>query len=163
MRLVAVGRLKAGPERELVTRYLERTVASGRPLGLSQIMMDEIDESRARRADDRRVEEARAIAARAAGHSLVMLDERGRDLTSEAFAQDLAADRDAGQDVAFVVGGPDGIDPGLLAQAARQIRFGAMTLPHGLVRVLLMEQIYRAVTILAGHPYHRGAGHREGD
>ena len=89
------------------------------------------------------------------------MDERGRDFTSEAFADLLARTRDAGRAAAFAIGGPDGLDPTVLARARTRLRFGAMTLPHQLVRVLLVEQVYRAVTILTGHPYHRGAEHRD--
>lgn len=122
--------------------------------------MLEIDESRARRAEDRRAEEARLITGRLApGVATVVLDERGRDMTSEDFAGLVARYRDESRDIAFVIGGPDGIDPGFLAGADRRLRFGAMTLPHQLVRVLLAEQLYRATTILTGHPYHRGTGH----
>lgn len=123
--------------------------------------MLEIDESRARRAEDRRAEEARLITGRLApGVATVVLDERGRDMTSEDFAGLVTRYRDESRDIAFVIGGPDGIDPGFLAGADRRLRFGAMTLPHQLVRVLLAEQLYRATTILTGHPYHRGTGHR---
>lgn len=123
--------------------------------------MLEIDESRARRAEDRRAEEARLITGRLApGVATVVLDERGRDMTSEDFAGLVARYRDESRAIAFVIGGPDGIDPGFLAGADRRLRFGAMTLPHQLVRVLLAEQLYRATTILTGHPYHRGTGHR---
>ena len=94
------------------------------------------------------------------GCATLALDERGKDLTSEDFAGVLARYRDEARDVAFVIGGPDGLDPGFLAGADRRLRFGAMTLPHQLVRVLLAEQLYRATTILTGHPYHRGADHR---
>lgn len=123
--------------------------------------MLEIDESRARRAEDRRAEEARLITGRLApGVATVVLDERGRDMTSEDFAGLVTRYRDESRDIAFVIGGPDGIDPGFLAGADRRLRFGTMTLPHQLVRVLLAEQLYRATTILTGHPYHRGTGHR---
>ena len=123
--------------------------------------MLEIDESRARRAEDRRAEEARLITGRLAPSvATVVLDERGRDMTSEDFAGLVTRYRDESRDIAFVIGGPDGIDPGFLAGADRRLRFGAMTLPHQLVRVLLAEQLYRATTILTGHPYHRGTGHR---
>ena len=156
--VVGVGRLKAGPERDLAARYRERIGASGRAVGIAALDVIEIDESRAKRAEDRRGEEARLIAGKLTdGASIVLLDERGRDMTSEEFAALVARHRDDGKNFAFVIGGPDGFDPKIRKGTATTLRFGAMTLPHGLVRVLLLEQIYRATTILAGHPYHRGA------
>lgn len=155
--LGAVGRLKAGPERELATRYIERTRAACRSVGLTGLDVRELDESRARRAEERKAEEARALAALApAGARLIALDERGANATSEAFAHDLARARDAGAPAyALLIGGPDGLDPALRAQANLVLGFGAMTWPHQLVRVMAAEQIYRAITILSGHPYHR--------
>ena len=159
--IAAVGRLKAGPERELFARYAERIASAGRPVGIAGLNLYEIDESRARRAEDRRAEEAQLLARFGSGDAFVALDERGRDVTSEDFAVWLRARRDAATEVTFLIGGPDGLDPKLMAPPATRFRFGAMTLPHGLVRVLLAEQIYRAVTILVGHPYHRGSMHRD--
>jgi 23S rRNA (pseudouridine1915-N3)-methyltransferase len=154
--LVSVGRTKAGPERDLVERYLERAAAAGRGLGLS-VEHREIDESRARRPQDRKREEAKAIRALlgTAGRRIAC-DESGKNLTSAEFAADLGRSRD--QSVAFVgliVGGPDGLDPDLRAEANLVLAFGAMTWPRQLVRIMAAEQIYRALTILAGHPYHR--------
>lgn len=160
--IVAVGRLKSGPERDLVERYVDRVAARGRASGLPGLALHEIDESRGRRAEERRLEEAKLIAAKLPqGGATIALDERGRDLSSEEFARLVASHRDEGRDLAFVIGGPDGLDPALVSAADRRLRFGAMTLPHQLVRVLLAEQIYRAATILMGHPYHRGADHRD--
>ena len=160
MQIVAVGRLKAGPERNLYARYADRLSASGRALGIAPIGLHEIDESRARRPDDRRAAEARELVRLSGSDAIVALDERGRDMTSENFATWLGAKRDAAVSVTFAIGGPDGLHPDWITSAAMRLRFGAMTLPHGLVRVLLAEQLYRAVTILAGHPYHRGSSHR---
>jgi 23S rRNA (pseudouridine1915-N3)-methyltransferase len=156
--VVAVGRLKAGPERDLAVRYRDRAVQLGRGLGFSACEIVEIPESRARRPQDRCAEEAAAILAHANGAALVAYDERGRaDLTSEAFAERVAAWRDAARSsLAVVVGGADGLDPAVRTRADLILSFGAATLPHGLVRVLALEQVYRALTILAGHPYHRG-------
>ena len=155
--LIAVGRLKAGAERDLATRYLERAIAAARAVGLAGIDMRELDDSRARRPDDRRSEEARAIlAAIPASARLLLLDERGKNLSSAEFAEDISKARDSGTPVvALVIGGPDGLDQTLRARANLVLAFGAMTWPHQLVRVMAAEQIYRAVTILAGHPYHR--------
>ena len=159
--IVAVGRLKPGPERELVDRYVQRVASAGRAAGLPAPDMVEIDESRARRPEDRRAEEAKSIAAKCpAPGAIVVLDERGRDLTTEDFADFVMRCRDDARDLALVIGGPDGLEPAFVAGADRRLRFGAMTLPHQLVRVLLVEQLYRAATILTGHPSHRGAGHR---
>lgn len=155
--LAAVGRLKAGPERELVARYAERIAATGKAVGLSGLTLRETDESRARRPEDRKSEEARALRALIpVGARIVALDERGRSLSSEKFAAEVGALRDAGQrDLCFVIGGADGLDDGLRAEAALVFSFGAATLPHQLVRALVAEQVYRAISILAGHPYHR--------
>ena len=161
--VVAVGRLKNGPERELVERYEERAKALGRSLGFSPLSLIELPESRARREADRRAEEGAAILDKAAPAVLVAFDERGKTLTSEAFAQRLAAWRDQGRAAAhFVIGGADGLDEHVRAAADLVLSFGALTLPHQLVRVLVVEQLYRALTILAGHPYHR-AGSTEPD
>lgn len=155
--VVAVGRLKAGPERDLAARYGGRLAAGAKAVGLPAPDLREVDESRARSADTRRREEARAMEPLLAPGSLrIALDERGRDWTSDAFADVLRRARDEGRSVGFAIGGPDGLDPDFRAGLDHVLRFGAITMPHGLVRVLLLEQIYRAATILAGHPYHRG-------
>jgi len=155
--VVAVGRLKSGPERSLVERYRERIEALGRPLGLSPFELSEISEGRPRRAPDRRGEEAEALLQRSGPAALIAFDERGKTMTSDAFAALIARWRDDGRPgAACVVGGPDGLDETIRARADLVLSFGALTLPHQLVRVLVVEQLYRAVTILAGHPYHRG-------
>lgn len=155
--VVAIGRLKVGPERELVARYRDRIVAGGRAVGITALDMVEIDESRAKRAEDRQSDEAKALAGKLPdGSAVVVLDERGRDMGSTDFAALIVRHRDAGQNVSFAIGGADGFAPSFVGPGMTTLRFGAMTLPHGLVRVLLLEQIYRATTILAGHPYHRG-------
>jgi 23S rRNA (pseudouridine1915-N3)-methyltransferase len=155
--LVCVGKLKAGPERLLFERYLKRLIDSARSAGLAGVDLREIGESRARRPEDRRAEEAAAILAAAPkGAALVLLDERGPSATSEEWAADIGRARDASQpSYAVAIGGPDGLDPSLRATAHRIVSFGAMTWPHQLVRVMASEQLYRAMTILAGHPYHR--------
>ncbi len=155
--LLCVGRLKAGAERDLVARYLERARAAGRALGFTAVDMVEIAESSARRAEDRMAEEGAAIlAALPAGAGLVVLDPRGRNLSSEDFAAHLGALRDGGTlALACIIGGADGLSESVRARAGRLVAYGAATFPHQLVRVMLAEQIYRAVTILAGHPYHR--------
>jgi 23S rRNA (pseudouridine1915-N3)-methyltransferase len=155
--LAAVGRLKAGPERDLVARYEQRARAACRAIGLTGFEMREIEESRARRAEDRKAEEARALLALLPANArLVALDERGKAMGSEAFAADLGKTRDSGAGAyALLIGGPDGLDESLRARADFALAFGAMTWPHQIVRILAAEQAYRAITILAGHPYHR--------
>ena len=155
--LAAVGRLKAGPERDLVARYVERIAGTGKALGLPELALRETDESRARRPEDRKAEEARALRTLIpAGARLVALDERGKSIASERFAQEIAHWRDCGvRDLCFVIGGADGLDPALRDEAALCLSFGALTLPHQIVRALVAEQVYRAISILAGHPYHR--------
>ena len=155
--LLAVGRLKAGPERELVLRYTERFDALARRIGLQPLDVREIDESRARRPEDRRTEEAKALTALLPhGSRALVLDERGRSMSSAAFAQTVADARDTGNEaLTLVIGGPDGIDEILRDRATLVVALGATTWPHQLVRVLLAEQLYRAATILSGHPYHR--------
>jgi 23S rRNA (pseudouridine1915-N3)-methyltransferase len=159
MRLViaAVGRLKAGPDRELAERYRERLAKAGRPLGFTAVEIAEIAESRAPRAPDRRVEEAAALKKAAPADAVrVALDAQGQALTSEEFAARLGQWRDGGRaGVSFVIGGADGLAPALKQQADLCLSFGAATWPHQLVRIMLLEQLYRAATILAGHPYHR--------
>ena len=157
--LAAIGRLKAGPERELASRYRDRAAQLGRGLGFPTCDSVEIPESRARRRADRCAEEATVLAAHLPpGGALVAYDERGRaDLLSEVLAARFAGWRDAGRPaLTIVIGGPDGLDASIRTKAELILSFGAATLPHGLVRVLALEQIYRSLTILAGHPYHRG-------
>jgi 23S rRNA (pseudouridine1915-N3)-methyltransferase len=155
--IVAVGRLKSGPEAALYARYAERIGGAARPLGLSGPKLVEIAESGARREADRRVEEGRAILAQfAPGGAMLAFDERGAMLDSAAFAARIARCRDEGRrSASFVIGGPDGLSDEVRSRADALISFGAMTMPHQIVRILLAEQIYRAMTILSGHPYHR--------
>jgi 23S rRNA (pseudouridine1915-N3)-methyltransferase len=159
MRIViaAVGRLKQGPERELAERFRKRAAATGRSVGLHDIDIIEIRESRADNAERRMLEESIAIAnVIPEGAVSVILDERGENLSSASFAGHLqgwrAEDRPA---VVFILGAADGIAAGLREKAKMAIAFGAATWPHQFVRIMLLEQIYRAVTILSGHPYHR--------
>lgn len=157
--VLAVGRLKSGPERDLADRYRQRIEGMGRALGLNGVDFSEIPESRARREDDRRAEEAAALLEKAANAVLVVFDERGKSPTSEVFAAKIRHWRDEGRPaLACIIGGPDGLDPSIRQRADLVVSFGALTLPHQIVRVLVAEQLYRALTIIAGHPYHR-AGH----
>ena len=151
--LCAVGRLRAGPKRDLIDDYLMRFDRTGRPLGLGPALEHEVED----RKNAGMAAEADLLArAVPAGAVLVTLDERGKVLSSPEFAAQLARWRDDGrQDLAFVIGGADGIDPALRTRADFSISFGAMVWPHLLVRVMLAEQLYRAATILGGGPYHR--------
>jgi 23S rRNA (pseudouridine1915-N3)-methyltransferase len=159
MRLVviSVGRLKQGPERELADRYRERFGDIGRKLGFRGLEVHEIPESRARDAATRISEEAAAISAAIPEKSvLVALDEHGGNIDSAGFARHLGRWRDeAVANTIFAIGGADGLSPDLRRRAKLSVAFGAATWPHQMVRVMLLEQIYRAATILAGHPYHR--------
>lgn len=151
--IAAVGRLGRGPEQDLVSDYLARAGQSGRAVGLGPVAVTEIDERKARDPAAQAVRLAGAIP-RAA--PVVALDERGGTLCSPAFAELLARYRDAGRaETVFLIGGADGLDAGMRERADRLLSLGPMVWPHRLVRVMLAEQIYRAVSILAGTPYHR--------
>ncbi|PWK76346.1 23S rRNA (pseudouridine(1915)-N(3))-methyltransferase RlmH [Aminobacter sp. AP02] len=153
----AVGRMKAGPEKELADRYLDRFAKSGSALGFDFSGVTEIAESRARDVDERRREEADRLRAQMGpGTALILLDERGKNLSSQQFADKIASLRDGGQRGLMIgIGGPDGHDEALRNEAQLLISFGAATWPHQMVRIMLGEQLYRAATILSGHPYHR--------
>jgi 23S rRNA (pseudouridine1915-N3)-methyltransferase len=155
--VVSIGRLKQGPERELADRYRERFDDIGRKLGFRGLEIHEISESRARDTATRIAEEAAAISAVLPEKAvLVALDERGKNIDSAGFAQHLGRWRDEGiAATIFTIGGADGLSPELQRKAKLRIAFGSATWPHQMVRVMLLEQIYRAATILAGHPYHR--------
>ena len=155
--VIAIGRLKQGPERELAERYRERFDDIGRKLGFRGLEIVEIPESRARDTATRIAEEAAAISASIPVKSLlVALDEHGDNLDSGAFARHLGHWRDDQvANTIFIIGGADGLSPDLRRMAKSRMAFGSATWPHQLVRVMLLEQIYRAATILAGHPYHR--------
>jgi 23S rRNA (pseudouridine1915-N3)-methyltransferase len=155
--LFAVGRLKTGPEKDLAARYLDRFAKAGPAVGLELSRVTEVGESRASNSDTRKREEAAMLLKTLPeGGLLVLLDERGKALDSEGFAAWLGQYRDQGKrDLTIAIGGADGLDPTLYDRADATICLGKMTWPHQLVRILIAEQLYRAVTILAGHPYHR--------
>jgi 23S rRNA (pseudouridine1915-N3)-methyltransferase len=155
--ILCVGRLKAGPEREIYARYAMR-IAAMRGVGLEGLDLKEIDESAARNASERAAQESAALrAALPASAQLAVFDERGRLANSRDFARFVESERDRGaKSLWFAIGGAEGLDPSLRAEARDAFSFGAMTLPHQLVRILAAEQIYRAMTIISGHPYHRG-------
>ena len=151
--ICAVGRLRSGPEKSLIDDYLTRFDRTGRALGLGPARVVEVEDKKNLGMS------AEADLLRNAlpkGALICTLDERGKLLSSPDFAGKMADWRDSGrQDLALIIGGADGIDPSLRAEADFSISFGKMVWPHMLVRVMLAEQIYRAATILSGSPYHR--------
>ena len=155
--VAAVGRLRDGPERELVDRYRKRAEGLGRRLGIRNLEIIEVRESRAVDVGKRMTEESIAIANVIPDKAaVVLLDGRGDHLDSAALAGQIGRWRDAGLPAAvFIIGGDDGLAPALRERATLRLAFGAATWPHQLVRAMLLEQLYRAMTILAGHPYHR--------
>lgn len=156
--ILAVGNARGTSEHALVEDFLARSRAFGRRLGFSAVTLEEVAVSKLRETKARIAEEGGRLAARIpAGAHVIFLDSRGKGMTSEDFAEMLAAMRDAGaRDLIFLIGGPDGLDPGPAVKSSRSLAFGPQTWPHLLVRTMLSEQIYRALTIMGGHPYHRG-------
>lgn len=153
LHICAVGRMRAGPERALYDDYVLRAGRTGRALGLGPLTLHEVED---KKGGGPAAEAALLDRALPDGALRVSLDERGCTLTSPDFAGRIADWRDTGRsDLAFVIGGADGIDPALRNAMDFSLSFGAMVWPHMLVRVMLAEQIYRATTILAGGPYHR--------
>ena len=151
--IVAVGRLRAGPEKTLLDDYLIRFDRTGRGLGLGPARVIEVED---KKNAGMGAEAALLRKALPKGAVICTLDERGRVMSSPDFARKLGGWRDAGrQDLALIIGGADGIDPALRAEADFSLSFGSMVWPHMLVRVMLAEQLYRAATILSGGPYHR--------
>jgi 23S rRNA (pseudouridine1915-N3)-methyltransferase len=154
--IVAVGRLKPGAERELSERYAERVRQLATTTGL-KLWVREIPESKKSRPQDRRDDEGNSLTAALAADAVVIaLDAAGAELTSEALAGRIADWRDRSTaELAFVIGGADGLSEAIVARADLVLSFGRITWPHQLVRGMLSEQIYRVMTIIAGHPYHR--------
>ena len=151
--LCAVGRLRTGPERALADDYAQRFDRTGRPLGLGPFAEHEVEDKRGGGMAAEAELLSRAVPS---GALIAVLDERGRVMSSPEFADQLAKWRDDGrQDVAFIIGGADGIAPALRDRADFALSFGRMVWPHMLVRVMLTEQLYRAASILSGAPYHR--------
>ena len=156
--VAAVGRGRGASEQGLCDLFWERATALGPKLGISKLDFVIVDVSRGSSAMARMDEEAAKLARRlpAPSHRMA-LDEAGRALSSEAFARHLAKLRDRGcRDLVFLIGGPDGLAPALRKAAQERLAFGPQTWPHLMVRAMLAEQIYRALAILSGHPYHRG-------
>lgn len=151
--ICAVGRLRSGPERDLLDDYLTRFDRTGRALGLGPVTVHEVEDRKGGRMS---TEAGLLEGVIPKGAVICALDERGKLMSSPDFANMLGGWRDDGQgDLAFVIGGADGIDPALRARADAKLSFGKMVWPHMLARVMLSEQLYRAASILAGAPYHR--------
>ena len=149
--IVAVGRLPRSPETDLTRIYVDRAGAAGRALGLGPVEVVEVESRKPGKAA-----EAEALKPHLADAHVIACDEHGQPRPSRAFAEEIATLRDRGvRRLVFLVGGADGLDAGLLARANGKLAFGPQTWPHALARVMLSEQVYRAVTILAGSPYHR--------
>ena len=155
--IIAVGRLKPGPEKTIAGDYLTRAEGLGRTCGISRIGITEFAESQASSPAARMADEARLVSAALPPRGFsVVLDERGKALASADFADLLRRHLDGGTpELSFLIGGPDGHAPAIRETAGLLMSFGPMTWPHRLVRVMLLEQLYRALTIIAGHPYHR--------
>lgn len=154
--ILAVGRLKSGAEQTQFNRYFDLFNAAARNLRIAPLTVIEIGESRAANPEERKEEEAQELLSKLGGQRMVALDENGKELSSYEFTAMFSRLRDEALDVAFVIGGPDGQGEAVKSAAHFQLSLGRMTLPHGLVRIVLAEQLYRAVTIMQGHPYHRG-------
>jgi 23S rRNA (pseudouridine1915-N3)-methyltransferase len=155
--LAAVGRMKDGPERVLLERYCDRFKSAGRSLGWGPVSIVEVPEGRAPDVEGRQRDEAERLLAKAGPRDLtVVLDEKGRQLDSAAFASYLRTRRELGaRNLCLLIGGPDGQGPAVLEAADLVLSLGQMTFPHMIARILVAEQLYRAATILSGHPYHR--------
>ncbi len=155
--VLAVGHARGASEGALVDDFVHRATQMGRNMGFPSVAVEEVSVSKARDVKTRKADEAEKLAVRMpVGAHIILLDAKGKGMTSEDFAEMLGALRDAGtKDLCFVIGGPDGLAPLPGKRAGRSLAFGPQTWPHLLVRAMLAEQIYRALTILAGHPYHR--------
>lgn len=151
--ICAVGRLRTGPERDLIDDYVKRFDRTGRALGLGPVQIHEVED---KKGGGMAAEAALLDRVIPKGAMICTMDERGKLITSPDFAQTMGRWRDGGcSDLAFIIGGADGIDPELRARADFSLSFGKMVWPHMLVRVMLSEQLYRAASILSGSPYHR--------
>lgn len=151
--IAAIGRLKAGPEQDLIQDYTKRISASGRALALGPLEIHEVDERKAR---DRNAQSTRLMERLPTGACVIALDERGKLMSSPDFAKLIERTRDGGADeMTFLIGGADGHTKAVRERSDHMLSFGQMVWPHMLARVMLTEQLYRAVSILAGSPYHR--------
>ena len=157
LNILAIGKMKKGPESDLLSRFVDRAVKSGKQLGISGPLIREWSESRADQDIKRKNEEADMLLSGAkSGGLLIGLDEHGKDIGSQEFSEILRQSLDRSvPEISIAIGGPDGHGQALLDNADKVLRFGKMTWPHQMVRFMLSEQLYRSVTILSGHPYHR--------
>ena len=155
--VLGIGRLKAGPEKTLSQDYQTRLEGLGRKAGITKLTVTDFAESQSQTASQRQDEETKLlISALTPKAFTLVLDERGKSMTSEAFSKLLQRHLDQGtQDLAFLIGGPDGHSAATRKNAGQLISLSEMTWPHRLLRIMLLEQIYRAVTIMVNHPYHR--------
>jgi 23S rRNA (pseudouridine1915-N3)-methyltransferase len=153
----AIGLLKQGPETELAGDYQKRLPSIGRTAGITELLIREFAESRAATDSLRKAEEQKLLWSTVPdGTTSIALDERGKAMTSQEFASLLKRLAESGtKQTTFLIGGPDGHAPETRSKATQILSFGPMTFPHRLLRVMLLEQIYRAVTIIVNHPYHR--------
>jgi len=149
--ILAVGRMKSGPERDMVDDYLSRAGKGARGLGFRSVTEIEVEGGGGLAREGERL-----LAKIPAGAAVLRLDEHGASLKSVKFANKLAELRDQGRaDVCFLIGGAEGYSDAVKAAAPRTLAYGDQTWPHRLVRVMVAEQVYRAVSILAGSPYHK--------
>ena len=155
--ILSIGRLKQEAELKLQSRYMDRINKSGPALGVKSIQLTELVESKAADVSTRKTDEAnRLLAALSKGAFLIALDERGKTFSSVDFARLLKEKQEDGvQNLSFALGGPDGHGEELITKAPLKLSLSKLTLPHGLARVFLIEQLYRSLTIWSGHPYHR--------
>lgn len=154
--IAAIGRMKAGPEQDLIARYLDRIAKAGKPVGITSVDVVELPESRAAQTGQRKREETQALLDKLGDAKIIAFDERGKTPDSRTFANHLQSQCDNGTThLALIIGGPDGLDQSLREKAQQIVSFGKLTMPHQIVRILVAEQAYRAVTILTNHPYHR--------
>ena len=155
--ILAIGHARGTPEGTLTDDFLGRAKVMGRQLGFPAVAAEELPVSKLREAKARIADEGARLARRIPeGAHVISMDAKGKGMTSEDFAEMLAAMRDAGaRDLVFLIGGPDGLDPGPALKTGRSLALGPQTRPHLMGRAMLSEQIYRAIAILANHPYHR--------
>jgi 23S rRNA (pseudouridine1915-N3)-methyltransferase len=155
--LAAIGRLKTGPEKQMADDYAARIEQLGKKAGINALKIGEWAESQQANAKQRMDDEASILwSAVPQGAVTFVLDERGISHSSEEFATKIRKCADTGvSDLVFMIGGPDGHAPETRKKASYLIALGPMVWPHRLVRIMLLEQIYRSVTIMVNHPYHR--------
>lgn len=154
--IIAIGRLARSPETELVKLYVERATNAGRALGLGPVEVIEVESRKPGKAAEAEALKPHLADAAKGETWVIACDEHGAARPSRAFSDEIAALRDRGvRRLVFLIGGADGLDPALLAAANGKLAFGPQTWPHALARAMLAEQVYRAVSILAGSPYHR--------